>query len=129
MLKNLMKGVTPEFAEARSREFIKLQAERRFLEKVEEICGGSKGLGLDPGRIQKMVDADLRLATLLKEIGYEIPPITIVTRPFINYLKTLNNDQMMDLMERVVPEQVAILRQHPAFAIRMTEDLKTMAGA
>jgi len=123
MLDFLKKKLPAELLKVRAEEFIKIQAERHLQEQAEIIC---QGLTVD--KIEKMVEADLRLKDLLAETGFKVPKVSAVARPAVTYLQSLSDEQMLVLLDQVGPAQVAVLRRNPEFAHHMIEDLKAIGG-
>jgi hypothetical protein len=117
------KTIGSEFARVRTEEFFKLQAERHLKEKAVEICEG-----LGPEQIEKMVAMDLHLADLLRETGYQVPKVAPYARPAVSYLQSRTDEEMLAILDQVVPAQVAILRKYPHFAHHIIEDLKALGG-
>ena len=103
-------------------EMIKIRAERKFQEVAVAICEG-----LTPQHMEDMAQHKLSLAQLLQQTGYKIPKVSVFARPGVDHLARLSDEDILVLLEQVVPENVAVLRRHPDFCRGVIRDLKAFA--
>lgn len=103
-------------------EWIHLQAERKLKDVAIAICDG-----LTPEDMEIMAQKQLTLAQLLKETGHTIPKVSILARPGVDHLARLSDEEILALLEEVVPDNVAVLRRHPGFCRSVIRDLKAFA--
>lgn len=102
---------------------IEVQAERKLQEIAINICDGWTAQGME-----EAAQKNLTLAELLRDTGYTIPKVTMWTRPGVNHLAKMSDEEILRLLEEVVPDNVAVLRRHPSFCRTVIHDLKAIAG-
>ena len=90
---------------------------------AQAICDG-----LTAEHMEKMAKQNLTLAQLLQRTGHTIPKVSILARPAVNHLVQMPDEEILDLLQAVVPENVAVLRRHPAFCASVIRDLKRFAS-
>ena len=96
--------------------------ERKLQEVAAAICQG-----LSPRHMEDMAQHNLSLAQLLQETRYKIPKVSMFAKPGVDHLARLSDDEILALLEKVVPENVAVLRRHPDFCRGLIRDLKAFA--
>jgi hypothetical protein len=74
-----------------------------------------------------MAQRDLTLAQLLRETGHTIPKVSVLARPGVDHLARLSDEEMLRILEEVVPDNVAVLRRYPSFCHGVIRDLKAFA--
>ena len=104
-------------------EWFAIQGERKLKEVAIAICDN-----LTPEDMETMVKKNLTLAHLLKETGYTIPKVSVLARPAVDHLARLSDEKILQLLEEVVPDNVAVLRHHPIFCRSIIRDLKAFAA-
>jgi hypothetical protein len=97
-------------------------AERQLKKVAIAICDG-----LTPEHMETMAQKNLTLAQLLRETGHTIPKVTVLTRPGVNHLVRMSDNEILKLLEEVVPDNVAVLRRHPTLCASVISDLKAFA--
>ena len=97
-------------------------AERQLKKVAIAICDG-----LTPKDMEIMAKKNLTLAQLLRETGHTIPKVTVLARPGVNHLARMPDEKMLQLLEQVVPDNVAVLRRYPSFCASVIRDLKAFA--
>mgnify|MGYP001594526659 CR=1 FL=1 len=102
-------------------EMIALRAERRLKEVAMAICDGWTAEGME-----EAAQKNLTLAELVRQTGYTIPKVSMLARPGVNHLARLSDEEILHLLEEVVPENVAVLRRHPNFCHSVIRDLKAL---
>jgi hypothetical protein len=103
-------------------EWIGLQAERKLQEVAIAICEG-----LTPAHMETMAKKDLTLAQLLRQTGHTIPKVSVLARPGVDHLARMSDEEILKVLEEVVPDNVMVLRRHPNFCRGVIRDLKTFA--
>ena len=103
-------------------QFIQLRAERKLQEVAKAICDG-----LTPKHMESMAKQNLTLAQLLQETGHTIPKVSILAKPGVDHLAQLPDEEILRLLEEVVPDNVVVLRRHPTFCASVIRDLKAFA--
>ena len=104
-------------------ELIGVIAERKLKEVAVDICDG-----LTPAHMETMAQKNLTLAQLLRETGHTIPKVSPLVRPGVDHLTRLSDEEMLRILEEVVPNNVAVLRRHPSFCHGVIRDLKAFAA-
>lgn len=102
--------------------FIEVRAERKLQEVAIAICDG-----LTPGHMEKMAKQNLTLAQLLPQTGYKIPKVSALARPGVDHLAQMPDEEILRLLEEVVPDNVAVLRRYPDFCRSVIRDFKGFA--
>lgn len=102
---------------------IEVTAERKLQEVAMDICDGWTAQGME-----EAAQKNLTLAELLRETGYVIPKVSMFARPGVNHLAKMSDEEILVLLQEVVPDNVAVLRRHPAFCRSVIRDLKAFAG-
>ena len=98
-------------------------AERQLKKVAIAICDG-----LTPDDMETMAKKNLTLYQLLQETGHTIPKVSVLARPGVNHLNQMPNNKILDLLEEVVPANVAVLRRYPSFCATVIRDLKRFAS-
>ena len=104
-------------------ELIQIRAERKLQEVAVAICDG-----LTPEVMEEMAQKRLTLVQLLQQTGHTIPKVSALARPGVKHLAQLSDEEILRLLEEVVPENVAVLRRHPDFCRSIIRDLKAFAA-
>ena len=104
-------------------EWIGLEAERRLKEVAIAICDGWTVEGME-----EAAQKNLTMAELVRQTGYTIPKVSILARPGVNHLARLSDEEILRLLEEVVPDNVAVLRRYPTFCRSVIRDLKAFAS-
>lgn len=105
-------------------QFIAVRTERKLREVVVGICQA-----LTPDQLQTLARNNIPLQTILQQSGRTIPPPSPAARPGLDYLAGLTTDELLTLLEPVVPDHVTVLRGFPVYAERVVNDLKAILGA
>ena len=103
-------------------KFIEVRAERKLQEVAIAICEG-----LTPEDMDIMAKRNITLAQLLHDSGRTIPKVSVIAKPGVDYLVRLSEEEILRLLEQVVPANVAVLRRYPSFASSVIRDLKAFA--
>jgi hypothetical protein len=107
---------------SRVAEFVKIRAERKLQEVAIALC-----VGLTPQHMETMAQRNLTLADLLRETGHTIPKVSWMARPGVDHLARLSDEEILRILEEVVPGNTSILRRHPIFCHSVIRDLKAFA--
>ena len=99
-----------------------VQAERKLQEVAINICDGWTTQGME-----EAAQKNLTLRELLRETGYRIPKVAWYARPGVNHLAKMSDEEILRLLEEVVPDNVAVLRRYPSFCRSVIRDLKGLA--
>ena len=97
-------------------------AERQLKKVAIAICDG-----LTPEDMEVMAKKNLTLAQLLRQTGHTIPRVSALARPGVDHLARLRDEEILRLLEEVVPDNVVVLRRHPTFCASVIRDLKAFA--
>ncbi|MDZ4263816.1 MAG: hypothetical protein U1B30_15980 [Pseudomonadota bacterium] len=101
--------------------FIGAVAERNFKQETVKLC-----THIPPNVLEEMAVRQVRVADLIKKSGHEFPAYR--PNPFVDYLMSRTDAQLLDTLEPVLPHHVEVLRRHPAFCADFISDLKRLAG-
>lgn len=100
-----------------------VRAEHALQNVALSIC-----YGLTPAHMETMARQNLTLAQLLRETGHTIPKVSVLAKPGVDHLARMPDEEILQLLEEVVPENVAVLRRYPSFCSSVIRDLKAFAG-
>lgn len=101
---------------------IEVRAERKLQEVAINICDGWTAQGME-----EAAQKNLTLAELLRQTGYRVPKVSVFARPGVNHLARMSDEEILGLLEEVVPDNVAVLRRYPSFCHSVIRDLKAFA--
>ncbi len=83
---------------------------------------------LDPGDLRHMAENDMSFSDLLESLGYEVPTVDTNGAPRVAYIQSCSDEHLLGLLDEVIPELVAVLKEYPAYAASMCADLRKLIG-
>lgn len=101
--------------------FVAVVAERNFKKASLELC-----TPIPPDVLEQMAVRRIRVEDIMRQTGHRFPPYN--PNVFVDYLMSLSDYQMLELLEKDLPAHVAVLRRHPEFCGEFIQDLKRLAG-
>lgn|GEM_PF-3688047 len=78
-------------------------------------------------RVRGMAQAGVGLLDLLEETP-ELEGLELEDSPELEYLASLPDERMMELLEDAVPEHAAVLRENPKFGKKIIAELRKLVG-
>lgn len=78
-------------------------------------------------RFKGMARAGVGLLELLEEVPV-IEGLDAEDSPELEYLASLPDESMMELLDEAVPEHAAVLRENPDYAKKVIADLRKLVG-
>ena len=82
-------------------------------------------------RLKGMAQAGVGLLDLLKSFpgeGPELAGLDLEDRPELEYLASLRDERVLELLDEAVPEHAAVLREKPEYARKVIADLRKLVG-
>ena len=98
---------------------IGVRIEREFQKIAQAVC-----LELTPEHLEVLAAHQVRLADYLGNRA--VPKPSAVWQIGIDYINALPEARVIEVLEEVLPEHVAVLRRYPAFANQLTQELKNL---
>lgn len=83
---------------------------------------------LTEDHLHYMGQNDVRLSAFLNDLGMDSDALAGGDDPAIKHLLACTDDFLLALLDEVLPEKTAVIRQYPVFAHHMMVDLRGAIG-
>lgn len=101
----------------------KVIAEEAFM-----LAALSLAQALTPEHMRYMAENGMRLSDAMDEYGFGDPDLDKSEDPRVQYLVSCSDEHLLELLDEVVPEQSAVIREYPEFASQMLADIRSAVG-
>ena len=102
---------------------VAIRAERKLKEVASGICQS-----MTPENLRTLARNNISLLTILQETGRTVPTPSATQQRGINYLTSLATPRLLRILNEVIPEHIAVLREFPDYADSIANDLKVIAA-
>lgn len=111
------------FAGQIKNEVVAVRAERDLKKVAAGICQS-----MTPEHLRALARNEISLLSILQDAGRKIPTPSANAKAGVDYLTGLSTSRLLEILDEVVPEHVAVLREFPGYADSIARDLKAIAA-